>query len=128
MATPNCPVCGGGMWDEQTSKFWNNGIDKKTGAVKPIFKCKEKTCAGKIFAQGNGSGGAQSGAAGVTHNHTPTAPADPEATWKLYEAVAKKYCTNVIPALKLAGVSVTHEGASAGIAAAFIAANGGSKH
>jgi hypothetical protein len=122
----NCPKCGGEMWDETKSKFWNNGIDKKTGKAKPPFKCKDKDCGGT-------AGGASNGATGATTQPAPTAPAplsvDRAAdVWKIYKTFASKYCAEVVPLLKGAGVEVTHEGASAAIATMLIATNGNGKH
>ncbi len=45
----SCPTCGGAMWDETTGKFWNNGISPN-GKQKPIAKCKNKECAGAVWA------------------------------------------------------------------------------
>lgn len=122
----NCPKCGGEMWDETKSKFWNNGIDKKTGKAKPPFKCKDKECGGT-------AGGPVSAGAGVTHNHTPTAPTPPSTevasgVWTIYKTFASKYCAEVIPLLMKAGVQVTHEGTSAAIATMLIATNGNGRH
>ena len=122
----NCPKCGGEMWDETTSKFWNNGIDKKTGKAKPPFKCKDKACGGT-------AGGPVNAGAGVTHNHTPTAPAPistdvAASVWTIYKTFAVKYCDEIIPKLRHANVDVTHEGTSAAIATMLIAANNGGRH
>lgn len=119
----NCPKCGGDMWDETQSKFWNNGIDKKTGKAKPPFKCKDKACGGT-------AGGASNGAAGGTTQPLPAPAPAPLSTevassvWTIYKTFAVKYCDEVIPRLKLAGVEVTHEGTSAAIATMLIASNG----
>lgn len=122
----NCPKCDGEMWDESKSKYWNNGVDKKTGQAKPAFKCKDKDCGGTIAQKG--TGGPSNGGTGVTHNHTPTAQAPSTevaaAVWTIYKTFAVKYCDEVIPKLKLAGVVVTHEGTSAAIATMLIASNG----
>lgn len=48
-ATPNCPKCGGLMFDETRSKFWNNGLTSQ-GKKKPRYKCRDKgTCDGIVW-------------------------------------------------------------------------------
>lgn len=123
----NCPKCGGDMWDEAKSKYWNGGVDKKTGQPKPAFKCKDKDCGGTIAQQGTGRP-SNGGAAGASHHPPATAQAPSaevaSAVWTIYKTFAVKYCEEIIPKLKLAGVPVTHEGTSAALATMLIASNG----
>jgi hypothetical protein len=45
----NCPKCGGDMFDEAKSKFWNGGKTKE-GKAKPAWKCKDKAnCDGVVW-------------------------------------------------------------------------------
>lgn len=121
----NCPKCGGETWDETRSKFWGDGIDPKTKKPKPIAKCKDKSCGGKVYG---GTGGPSNGGTAATTQPAATAPTPPSTevaagVWTIYKTFAVKYCDEIIPKLRLSGVEVTHEGTSAAIATMLIAAN-----
>lgn len=48
---PACPTCGGQMFDERKSKYWNGGKTKE-GKKKPMFKCRDKdNCDGVLWAE-----------------------------------------------------------------------------
>lgn len=56
---PNCPKCGGAMWDNRESNAPKNAERKAQGkGALPDFKCKDKECDGAVWPPKDGANGA----------------------------------------------------------------------
>lgn len=140
MAGPLCPKCSSpDLWDETKSKYWNNGIDKKTGKPQPRWKCKDKNCGGKIYEAAGASGaagttgGASSGAtAGVGQSAArdlsapatalPPAP-NGKPSHELYQKITAWVLREIVPMYEAGGVPMTPEAVTSCVHTLFINKN-----
>jgi hypothetical protein len=104
--TPSCPTCGGPMFDERKSRYWNNGKTRE-GKRKPMFKCRDKdNCDGVLW---NEQGATTPPAESNGNGHASAAPLPP-ITWdemkKQYGECVAAVCHNLVPYVKDKGFTI----------------------